>query len=157
MCGCCSLRVIPPRCLPPTTAPATTANSPSSASLITAPNWPTNCARCKIPRSPHRSLFPEIESVGGAVAADPPGGRRREMRRQYQRAEGGMLLDKAHAGGARQLRVAAGAGRPFGLQALQRVVQHIADKQRALAARMRVDHDIARRMTRGALEPQPVF
>src|SRR5438132_10569766 len=138
MCGCCWLRAIPPRSSPPAMAPATTANSPSSASLITAPNWPTNCARCKIPRSPHRSLFPEIEAVGGAVAADPPGGRRREMRRQYQRAECGVLLDEAHAGGARQLRVAAGAGRPFGLPALQRVVQHIADTTRALADRTRM-------------------
>src|SRR5207248_2052167 len=82
---------------------------------------------------------------------------RPELRRQDQRAAIGVLLNQPGAAGARSLRIAAGHRRPFRLQALQRVMQHVADKDAALAARPGVDHDIARGMAGIALEPQAVI
>src|SRR5580700_3686218 len=146
------------RCLQ-STGSALTGTFPFSASPIDAPNWPKSCARSR-PTDRNGGVSPpsfaKIETVGWPVTTDLPCRRRREMRRQDQRAAIGVFLDEPGAADARALRVGACHRRPFRLQALQRVVQNVADEHAAIGARFGVDYDIARGMAGISLEPQPV-
>src|ERR1700730_4551188 len=103
-----------------------------------------------------RTLLESV-SVSGAVTHDPADRGRGEMRRQQTGAARSMFLDQPCPRLARQFRIGAGERRPFRLQELQRMVDHIAHENTRLVARAGMDHDIARRVAGRALKPQPVL
>src|SRR5262249_32220921 len=118
--------------------------------------WMAGSGPAKGDLSVFGSSLPEVETIGGAVALDPAGGRVGGMRRHDQRAAVGMLLHQPLSAGARARGVGAGHCRPVGPQALQWMMQDVADKKTAIAAGAGVDHDIARGMAGIGLKPETV-
>src|SRR5262249_49446224 len=86
----------------------------------------------------------ELETV--ALVLDVGGVRRREVRRHQQRPLLHAIGQQRVTALAREVAVLAEAAVPFPQRHLHRIVQRVSGEDRALAARIEVDADLARRV-----------